>query len=167
MKKRIIVVLIVFFLLTIALVVINFEVQRHLDEFFSGFGESVFGRLGEIFTAPKHEAPDIKTDSQLFVTLANASAVNQALLKLGSTAPLPNTSVELTALEPKRKVDAWGHPFCITETSSRFVIISLGSDSADSSGCAKLSVDLATADTMPIGVLNRLPSGKLALVSRR
>ena len=166
MKKRYIALICILMVALIAAVG-DLMVRQSIEGFFAGMRDSVFSQLGALFTRPRLEKPDPKTYSEYFVTCANASAVAQSVLKLGPAVGIPENSGKVPTLNPNRKTDAWGHPFCLVGISDQIIVISLGPGRDAFPGCSNLGTDLALSKQMPVGILNRLPSGHLVLVVKR
>ncbi len=156
-----------------------------------GLGELVKGPLGEALSAsavkelprtsrqPSASAkvplgwanvsPEkIREGARKMDTYVAAVQVGNAAMNLSDQGEsLPLTSAALTGVDPRRRLDAWGHPFCLSEVSHRVAVISLGSSLQTFSGCSEVGISRKDLASLPPGKLYQYPSGALVFVAVR
>jgi hypothetical protein len=80
----------------------------------------------ELMTAYRKDPETYKRNAKVFETYAAAFDVGR--VALSNSAPVrPISSANLAALAPDKRLDAWGHPFCLMVTDNQIAVISGGS----------------------------------------
>jgi hypothetical protein len=80
----------------------------------------------ELMAAYRKDPEKYKMNAEVFETYANALNVGRAALNNSVSERPPITSAELVSLTPDKRLDAWGHPFCVMVVDSRIAVISGG-----------------------------------------
>jgi len=79
--------------------------------------------------------------------------------------PVPESSQALPYIDERKRLDFWGHPFCLDKRGPVIVVVSQGPNS-NPMDCAKLRKELGATE-MKKGFLYRYSSGALAVVIDR
>src|SRR5260370_490577 len=110
-------------------------VKAPLGEALSASAVKQVQRTGEQPSASGNKAPGwananpekIREGARKLDTYVAAVQVGNAAMTLSTQgASLPLTSAALTGVDPRHRLDAWGHPFCLSEASDRIAVISPG-----------------------------------------
>jgi hypothetical protein len=111
---------------------------------------------------------EIKSAARRADTYVAALKVGNVAISLRSQgASLPATSSGLSAVEPRLRLDAWGHPFCLVEADGRVAVISSGSSAMMSSKCQEVEISRQDLVRLPSDKLYQYPSGALVLLAAR
>lgn len=100
-------------------------------------------------------------------TWFHARTVADAVQRLATNAPVPSTSVFMTAFGPQYRLDAWGHPFCIFKGTDQTAIVSAGPEAQGFTSCNEVRLTRAQIDRLPEIPITRQPSGALIMVFKR
>jgi hypothetical protein len=104
--------------------------------------------------------------SALLETALHASAVGDAVRQEPASGKLPSDSLGVTSLRGDKRIDAWGHPYCLLVSGNRLAIISLGPRAKTPASCRNFSVpkkDIFSAQRP----LYERPSGEVILIVDR
>jgi hypothetical protein len=170
---------------------VTWNVRRSLDKTdWQGLTDLIKAPLGETVTKPAvvEERPqttqqpasakavgwanaspsEIKSAARQADTyLAAVEVGNVALGLLKERAALPSTSAELQGVSPRRRLDGWGHPFCLAEVSGRVAVMSAGPSATAISGCSEVGISPRDLANLPADKLYRYPSGALLFLAAR
>jgi hypothetical protein len=115
-----------------------------------------------------HKDPGkFKRYAEVSDTWFHALTVADAVQRLATNAPVPSTSVFMTAFAPQYRLDAWGHPFCIFKGTDQTAIVSAGPEAQGFTSCNEVRVTRAQIDRLPVVPITRQPSGALIMVFKR
>ena len=104
--------------------------------------------------------------SALLETALNAFAVGDAIRQLPASNALPSDSLGVTAVGVAKRVDAWGHPYCLLASANRLAIVSLGGEAKSPTSCQKLNVSKKDIFSPPRKLFEH-PSGEVVLIIDR
>jgi len=131
---------------------------------FTGLGEHLASALMKPITKNLDGSPANVIDPKSAEVYSRAGEIGMYAVRL--VGPLPTTSQELLAVEPEKRADPWGHPFCLMDLRGHIAVISEGSK-ADDPGCAESQKEIRAARGLRTGILYRSPRGAwVVLVSR-
>jgi hypothetical protein len=107
-----------------------------------------------------------KKYAKLLDTSWHAAAVGDAALKILPPERMPVSSTELVSIKADKRIDAWGHPFCIISTRDRLVVVSGGPEALSPISCQKPNIKLSEILQSPRNLF-KAPSGEVVLILDR
>jgi hypothetical protein len=129
-------------------------------------GSNAIEQGKSLLAAYRKDPEKFKKYGALLETALNASAVGDAVRQIPASDKLPSDSLGVTSLRGDKKIDAWGHPYCLLASGNRLAIISLGPEAKTPASCRNFSVskkDIFSAQRK----LYERPSGEVILIVDR
>src|SRR5882672_2275493 len=108
---------------------------------FKGLGEQVSSALMKPITKNLDGSPVISIEPESALLYSRAGEIGIAVAR--HKGPPPLTSQDLPGVEPAKRVDPWGHAFCISDLGNRIAVISPGA-TGNVTGCAELREEIGT-----------------------
>jgi hypothetical protein len=128
-----------------------------------GAHDNVIDMGKELMAAYRKDPETYKRNARVFETYANAFDVGHAALSTAASARPVTSSAELASLAPDKRLDAWGHPFCLMVASNRIAVISGGSRPDAPTSCSNTGVSKQEIRSSEYNFYES-PSGKLVLI---
>jgi hypothetical protein len=116
---------------------------------FAGLGEQLTDPLIRNTAVNLSDIPGKLPDSGIAETYVRAHRIGEAARRIS---PIPETSSQLVAIDPSERLDAWGRPFCISQSRQYVVVMSFGSGPAESD-CSILFKKFSAARDIKPGLL--------------
>ena len=130
-----------------------------------GAHDNVIDMGKELVAAYRKDPETYKRNAKVFETYSNAFDVGRAALNDPASRPA-TSSAELASLAPDKRMDAWGHPFCLMAAKDRIAIISGGSRVDVPTSCNNTGISEREIRGSEYNFYES-PSGKLVLILDR
>src|SRR6266446_7989737 len=131
---------------------------------FKGLGEQVGSALMKPITKNLDGTAVTSIESESAQVYSRAGEIGIVVAQHKSPPPL--TSQDLSDVEPGKRVDPWGHPFCFADLGNRIAVISEGAN-GNIVGCSELRKEISTFQSVETGFLYRSSRGALVVVVPR
>jgi hypothetical protein len=128
-----------------------------------GAHDNVIGMGKELLTAYRKDPETYNRNARVFETYSNAFDVGRAAFSTAASARPVTSSAELASLAPDKRLDAWGHPFCLMVANNRIAVISGGSRADAPTSCSNTGVSKREIRSSEYNFYES-PSGKLVLI---
>ena len=128
---------------------------------FKGLGEQVGSALMKPITKNLDGSPVTSIEPESAQVYSRAGEIGIVVARYKSPPPL--TSQDLSEVEPGKRVDPWGHPFCFADLGNRIAVISQGAN-ANIAGCSELRKEISSFQNVETGFLYRSPRGAFVVV---
>jgi hypothetical protein len=123
---------------------------------FTGLGGHIASALMKSVTKNLDGSPVDLIDPKSAEVYSRAGEIGMAAARL--VGPPPRTSLELPSIEAGKRVDPWGHPFCLMNLQDQIAVISQGAKQ-DGPGCGESEKEIRAARRLRTGILYRSPQG--------
>jgi hypothetical protein len=120
----------------------------HVD--FAGLGAHLTSALMKPITKNLDGSSPIKIDPKAPEVYSRPGEIGTILSQRAE--PLPMTSEGLSDVEPAKRLDPLGHPFCFMDLGDSIAVISPGPDQI-TAGCSELSKEIRLAHGLRAGIL--------------
>jgi hypothetical protein len=131
---------------------------------FNGLREQVNFALMKPIAKNLDGSPVGNIDSESAQVFSRAGEIGITAARRKS--PLPLTSQDLSEIAPEKRVDPWGHHFCLADLGDRIAVISSGTNGSTTE-CSDLQRKVSTVKGMKSGFLYRSSNGDFVFVVPR
>lgn len=131
---------------------------------FAGLGEHLSSALMKPITKNLDGSSVTTIDPKSAEVYSRAGDIGMVVAR--RKGPPPMTSQELSELDPGKRVDPWGRPFCFSDLGNRIAVISSGANGSIA-GCSELQKEISAFPSVKTGLLYRSSRGALVVVVPR